>query len=218
MNRWMSDEVVLAGCGGHGRVVLDTLLASGERVAGLFDLRLRVGQMIFGVEAKGGDEQLRQLQPNRVRIAIGVGANPSLDARIRLYHELTARGFSFCPVRHPSALIGAECEVAPSAQIMAASVLQNRVRVGENAVINTRASIDHDCVIGSHSFIAPGAVLSGGVRLGEAVFIGAGAVLVPGIEIGRNAVIGAGAVVIDNVAEGWVVARNPAVRIGTRTP
>jgi len=36
----------------------------------------------------------------------------------------------------------------------------------------------------------------------------------PGIETGTNVVIGAGAVVTKSVADGWIVAGNPAVKIG----
>ena len=80
-------------------------------------------------------------------------------------------------------------------------------------MINTCASIDHDCVIGAHTFISPGVVLSGNVLVGESVFIGAGAAVLPGV-IGVNVVIGAGAVVIKSIPDGWIVAGNPATKIG----
>jgi acetyltransferase-like isoleucine patch superfamily enzyme len=62
-------------------------------------------------------------------------------------------------------------------------------------VVNSAASVDHDCWIGAHAFIAPGAVLCGGVHVGAGALIGAGAVIVPGVSIGEDAVIGAGAII-----------------------
>jgi acetyltransferase-like isoleucine patch superfamily enzyme len=56
--------------------------------------------------------------------------------------------------------------------------------------------------------------LSGVVTVGESAFIGAGAVVIPGIQIGANAIVGAGAVVIKDVPAEWIVAGNPAVKIG----
>ena len=210
----MSKQVFLLGGGGHGRVVLDALLLSGASVAGVLDPDLKVGDRVFSVPVMGGDEFLDQVTPTDVLLVNGLGANPCVRSRKRLFEELKVRGFSFDAVRHPSAVIGRECGLGESLQIMAGAVLQNRVRIGDNVVVNTRASIDHDCVLGAHSFVSPGVVLSGDVVAGKSVFIGAGAVVLPGIEIGANVIIGAGAVVTHSVPDGWIVAGNPAVRIG----
>ena len=210
----MAKPVYLLGGGGHGRVVLNALLSSGVNVAGVLDPNLKVGDLVFGVPVRGGDEFLDQLSPESMLLVNGLGANPYVDNRKRLFEEMKTRGFSFDAVRHPSAVIGQECNLGTSSQIMAGAVLQNRVQVGDNAVINTHAIVDHDCVIGTHAFVSPGVVLSGDVLVGESAFIGAGVVMLPGIEIGVNVVIGAGAVVTKSVPDRWVIAGNPAIKIG----
>ena len=210
----MAKPVYLLGGGGHGRVVLNALLSSGVNVAGVLDPNLKVGDLVFGVPVRGGDEFLDQLSPESVLLVNGLGANPYVDNRKRLFEEMKTRGFLFDVVRHPSAVIERECNLGASSQIMAGAVLQNRIQIGDNAVINTHASVDHDCVIGTHTFVSPGVVLSGDVLVGESTFIGAGAVVLPGIEIGINVVIGAGAVVIKSIPNGWIVAGNPATKIG----
>ena len=210
----MAKSVYLLGGGGHGRVVLNALLSSGVNVAGVLDPNLKVGDMVFGVPVRGGDEFLDQLSPESMLLVNGLGANPYVDNRKRLFEEMKTRGFSFDAVRHPSAVIGQECNLGTSSQIMAGAVMQNRVQVGDNAVINTHAIVDHDCVIGTHAFVSPGVVLSGDVLVGESAFIGAGVVMLPGIEIGVNVVIGAGAVVTKSVPDRWVIAGNPAIKIG----
>jgi len=209
----MSKQVFLLGGGGHGRVVLDALLLSGANVVGVLDPDLKVGDQVLSVPVMGGDEFLDRVSPTDVFLVNGLGANPCVRSRKWLFEELKVRGFSFDAVRHPSAVIGRECVLGEGSQIMAGAVLQNRVRIGDNAVINTRTSVDHDCVIGAHSFVSPGVVLSGDVLLGESAFIGAGAIMLPGIEIGENVKVGAGAVVIKSVPDGWIVAGNPAVKI-----
>ena len=210
----MAKPVYLLGGGGHGRVVLNALLSSGVNVAGILDPDLKIGDQVFGIPMMGGDEFLDRADPTDVLLVNGLGANPYVSNRKRLFEEMRARGFSFDAARHPSVIIGMECNLGASSQIMAGAVLQNRVRIGDNAVINTCASIDHDCVIGTHTFVSPGVVLSGEVLVGESVFIGAGAVVLPGIEIGVNVVIGAGAIVIKSIPDGWIVAGNPATKIG----
>ena len=213
----MSKQIFLLGGGGHGRVVLDALLSSGLNVAGVLDPNLKVGDQVFGVPVMGGDEFLDQVAPEDALLVNGLGANPCVGGRKRLFEDMKARGFSFDAVRHPSAVVGPECDLGESSQIMAGAVLQNRVRIGDNAVINTRASIDHDCVVGAHAFVSPGTVLCGVVTVAKSAFIGAGAVVLPGIQIGANAVVGAGAVVTKAVSAGWIVAGNPAVKIGMNT-
>lgn len=210
----MAKAVYLLGGGGHGRVALDVLLACGVKVVGVLDPDLKVGDQVFGVPVLGSDKFLNQVDPSAVLLVNGLGANPHVVHRKKLFESMKARGFAFDTIRHPSAVIGRECHMGEGSQVMAGAVFQNRVRIGDNAVINTRASVDHDCVIGAHSFISPGVVLSGDVLVGESAFIGAGAVMLPGIEIGANVVIGAGAVVIKSVPDGWIVAGNPAVKIG----
>ena len=211
----MAKSIYLLGGGGHGRVVLDALLSRAVNVAGILDPELKIGDRVLGMPVMGSDEFLDRFSASEVLLVNGVGANPCVGNRKRLFEEMQARGFSFFDaVRHPSAVIGMECSLDGTSQIMAGVVLQNHVRVGANAVINTHATVDHDCVIGAHAFISPGAVLSGNALVGESAFIGAGAVVLPGLEIGSNPVVGAGAIVVKSVPAKWIVAGNPAVKIG----
>jgi len=68
-------------------------------------------------------------------------------------------------------------------------------------VINTAASVDHDCHIGEAALIAPGATLCGGVRVGALTLIGAGVTVAPNVRIGRSALVGVGAVVVDDLPD-----------------
>jgi UDP-perosamine 4-acetyltransferase len=206
----MSRQVVLVGCGGHGRVALDALLAGGVAVYGIVDPALQVGTAIFGVPVLGGDDVLGGFDSSTVMLVNGVGANPSVAARRDVFESLRRRGFVFHPLRHPAAVVGRQCVLEAGAQVHAGAVLQPGVVVGENAVVNTSASIDHDTVIGRHAFVAPGVVLCGGVTVDDAAFVGAGAVVLPGVHIGKGAIVGAGALVRRPVAAGTTLAGDPA--------
>ncbi|MEI8023893.1 MAG: acetyltransferase [Actinomycetota bacterium] len=209
----MSTQRYLIACGGHGRVVLDALLASGNTVNGIIDAQLEVGSLIFGIPVVGNDDLIKTLDPKKTELINGLGSTKSTQARQEIYNGWLNLGFKFIGVQHPSATIGSECQVCESTQIMAGAVLQNRVCVGENVVINTRASVDHDVVISDHCVISPGAIISGSVKIGRGSFIGAGAVVIQGIEIGDNCVIGAGAVVRHNVKDSAIVVGNPAKQL-----
>lgn len=85
---------------------------------------------------------------------------------------------------------------------MAGAVIQPDVTIGANVLINTRASVDHDCRIGDHAHLAPGTTLCGGVCVGHTTHIGAGATVIQGVQIGNRCLIGAGSLVLRDVADG----------------
>lgn len=204
--------LILIGCGGHGRVVLDAALAQGLRIAGILDPSLVVGTQVFGVPV---------LDPPGIGKARrfggflnGVGANPQTARRREVFERHVALADAPALI-HPSAILGREIALGRGAQVMAGAVVQCGTRLGDNTVANTSARIDHDCRIGDHAFVSPGAVLCGGVRIGAGSFIGAGATLMPGVAIGAGAVIAAGAVVTRDVADGLTVGGCPARPLAT---
>lgn len=213
----MSEFVYILGAGGHGRVVLDTLLANGIQVTGILDAKAQLQGQLLGVPILGGDEYLDCVTIDKTFLANGLGANPKIFRRRNIFTVMKTRGFTFKSLKHSSAILSSAISMGEGCQVMAGVVIQAGVTLRENVVINTRASIDHDCMISSHSFIAPGVTLCGNVTVAASAFIGAGAVVIPNIHIGENAIVGAGAVVTKPVPDGWIVAGNPAVKIGVNT-
>jgi sugar O-acyltransferase (sialic acid O-acetyltransferase NeuD family) len=203
-------RLYVVGCGGHGRVVLDCLRACGLSVAGIIDAALARGTQVDGVPVAGGDEVLAQLNPADVAVCLGVGAMPGKPARAQLFAHCRARGFQIPGLVHPSAILAPHHAFGAGIQVLAGAVLQTGVRLGDNVIVNTRAGIDHDCVIGNDVMIGPGAILCGQVSVGDDAYVGAGAVILPSMRIGAQAVVGAGSVITRDVAAGTTVAGNPA--------
>ena len=71
-------------------------------------------------------------------------------------------------------------------QLIAGAVVNAATTLGEGVIVNTNASVDHDCTIGDYVHVAPGAVLGGGVTVGDDVLIGLGARVLPGVTIGAR--------------------------------
>jgi sugar O-acyltransferase (sialic acid O-acetyltransferase NeuD family) len=90
------------------------------------------------------------------------------------------------------------------------SVIQAGSVIGKHCIINTAASIDHDCKLEDFVHISPNATLSGNVKVGEGSHIGAGATIIQGITIGKWCTVGAGAVVIKDVPDYATVVGVPA--------
>lgn len=201
-------ETVLLGCGGHGRVLLDGAQMCGMTVHGILDPRLLAGEHVMGVPVLGGDDWLESV-PGSCAVIVGIGANPALAARRAAVARLASR-HTVAGVRHPGAVLSRHATIDATAQVMAGVVLQAGAQVGPHVVLNTGARIDHDVLIESFAFIAPGAVLCGQVSVGEGAFIGAGAVLLPGVNVGAGAIVAAATLVRRNVAPGSKVAGVPA--------
>jgi len=88
-----------------------------------------------------------------------------------------------------------------------------QIRTGSDVSIGPEASIltlGHDPQ--SREFADRG----GDVVIGDRAWIGYRAIILPGVTIGEGAVVGAGAVVTGNVEPFFIVAGNPARKIGER--
>lgn len=211
MSPGLDKPVVVIGAGGHAKVLIAALKRLGAHILGVTDADTAVhGQAVLDVPVLGGDETLAAHGPAAVLLVNGLGTVDRTVARRAIYERFAARGYRFATVVDPLALLAGPVEIGEGAQVLAGAVVQPGTRLGVNCIVNTRASIDHDCVIGAHAHIAPGATLSGGVRVGEGAHVGTGAAIIQGIVIGAGVVVGAGAAVIADVPNGTTVAGVPA--------
>lgn len=192
-------KIILQGGGEHARVVLDCLLDQGANVLALFDPKYQ-GEL-FGVAQRGQYDPSFATDASAL-IAIG-------DNVVRKKVAALTR-HSFANAIHSSAIISSRAKIGNGCMVLHGAIIQAQTVIGDHVIINTAASIDHDCEINHFVHVAPRAVLCGRVKVGEGALIGAGAVVLPGISIGAWATIGAGSVVTKDVAEGVILAGNPA--------
>ncbi|MSU62675.1 MAG: acetyltransferase [Pedosphaera sp.] len=113
-------------------------------------------------------------------------------------------------ISHPSAFISPRATLGAGSQVLPQSAVCVEARLGECCIVNTRASVDHECVLGKGVHIAPGASLAGCVTVGDFTLVAIGAVVLPRIRIGHNVIVGAGSVVTRDVPDNKVVFGNPA--------
>ncbi len=210
--------VLIIGAGGHGsevRSYLADLRAAKERIRllGFIDDSRAVGPWLDS-EVHGGLPALEKLARARLRGALYfITAFGNNAVRLKIVHAVEAlRQANLRPwtLRHPTAQIGYDVTVGEGTLLAPNVILTTRVRVGRHCILNVKASVSHDCVIGDFVNINPAATLCGNVNVGDGAFIGAGAVVKEKITIGRDAIVGAGAVVIRNVPDGATVAGVPA--------
>lgn len=188
-------KLVLLGAGGHAKVLISLARSTGLEIVGICAPNLALSQQgsWLGVPILGDDTFIDQLDPIEIGLINGIGHTIDKSTRKTVYEYFRNKGFSFPALVHPSAHVDCERPLAQGLQIMAGAIVQPGSSIGENSIINTRASVDHDCKIGRDVHIAPGAVLCGGVEVQDDAFIGAGAIILQGRRVGQASVLGAGA-------------------------
>lgn len=207
----MSFPIIVLGAGKHAKVVIDILRIQSVNVLGITDIDPgKLKEKVYGVKVIGNDDALQFYLPDSVQLVNGLGSVGSTILRKQLYNHFKSQGYSFASVIHPSAVIAFDVEISEGVQVMAGAIIQPGSYIGKNTIINTKASVDHDCIIGSHVHLAPGVTLSGDVQVGDGVHIGTGATVIQGIRIGQNSLVGAGSLVVKDVPEGATVIGVPA--------
>ncbi|MGY2285380.1 acetyltransferase [Pseudomonas gingeri] len=193
--------LVLLGAGGHAKVLLSLIQASGLELLGVCDpaLSLQGVTLWRGIRVLGGDDALDVIDPLSVGLVNGVGQLVGSSGRHSIFVGLKKKGFYFPSLVHPAAWVDSTAVLQEGVQVMAGAVIQADVSIGANSIINTRSAIDHDCCLGADVHIAPGATLCGGVHVGAQAFIATGATVIQGLTVGEGSVVGAGAVLVRNL-------------------
>lgn len=207
----MSDAaapVVIIGTGGHARVIARLLALAGRPVAGLLDRRSAdPDERIGGHAVVGTFTEWPTWAARGVAMALALGDNAE---RADWHARLSAAGVPVIGVRHPSAIVEADAQVAADAVVCAGAIIGTAATIEADVLINTGAIVEHECRVAAHAHVASGVRLAGRVQVGCGAFVGAGAVVRDGVRIGAGAIIGAGAVVLRDVPAGVVVVGVPA--------
>jgi carbonic anhydrase/acetyltransferase-like protein (isoleucine patch superfamily) len=83
-------------------------------------------------------------------------------------------------------------------------------------LVSVRGLVAHDCIVGDHCQVGPGAILAGHVRLGDLALVGMGASVLPGISVGQKSVVGANAAVVAVVPDSATAIGVPARVVDVR--
>lgn len=205
--------VIVIGAGGHARVVADALLCAGVEVLGFTDANPSMwGRKHFGLPVLGDDNILASHDAGSVRLANGLGMVDAQGSvlRRRAQEALTASGWTFVSVIHPSATVSPRALLAEGVQVLAGALVQPGASITAGAIVNTRAVVEHDACVGNWSHVAPGAVVCGDVQIGAHTHIGAGATVRQGLRIGDRCLVGAGAAVVSDLTTSTIAIGVPA--------
>ncbi len=205
MKSTLKKPVAIVGYSGHAYVIIDILLSAGRLVTAYCDSDEKEFNP-YHLEYLGKESDVIN-KLKKFDFFACVGHN---GIREKIHTNLSQ--FLGNPINaiHPSAVISSSVKMSDGIMIAANATLNPLVEIGRGVICNTSTSIDHECIIGDFSHIAPGVVLCGNVTIGRSSFIGANSVIRQGVTVGNNVIIGAGTVVVKDIPDGMTVVGNPA--------
>jgi sugar O-acyltransferase (sialic acid O-acetyltransferase NeuD family) len=201
----LKKPIAIIGYSGHSYVIIDILLSAGRLVTAYCDQEEKDFNP-YHLDYLGNESEVFH-KLKKFDFFACIGHN---GIREKIHTQLSQYLGNPINAIHPSAVISASVKLGDGVMIAANATLNPLVEIGKGVICNTSTSIDHECVIGDFSHIAPGAVLCGNVIVGKSSFIGANSVIRQGIKIGSNVIIGAGTVVVKDIPDGATVIGNPA--------
>lgn len=200
-------NVVIIGAGGHGKVVADIVLRSGDAVLGFLDDAENLPIAVCGIPVLGKVSDYSKFSDASFIVAVG---NNTL--RRKIVSEMV--GVQWYTAIHPSAVISSmDTTIGVGSVIMANAVINPSAVVGSHCIINTAAVVEHDNLLGDFVHLSVGAKLGGTVAIGENTFVGMGSMIINNLSIPPDCIIGAGAIVIRNIDVSGTYVGNPARRI-----
>ena len=185
----------LYGASGHAKVIIDILRAVDQKVDALFDDDVLINELM--------DIPVRHDWSGEAPLIISIGNN---RIRKQIADSLNCE---YGKVIHPSAIISPHATIGEGTVVMQGTLVQSCAQVGKHCIVNTGASIDHECLVEDFAHISPHATLCGNVHVGEGAWVGAGAVVIPGVKVGKWSIVGAGSVVVSDIPDGAIAYGNP---------
>lgn len=205
-------DFVLIGGGGHARVVLNVLRRLGHSVLG-FSAPKPAGARV-NLPYLGRDEDLlKGIDASRVHLAFALGKVDTNSSRLRVLDTLVRAGFRSPPIVAPTATVHDDVVLGDGSVVLDGSIIVTGARLGRGCIVNTHATVDHDCTLGDDVHVACGATLSGDVWVGDRCMIGAGATVIHGVRITSDCMVGAGATVVRDILEPGNYVGTPTTRI-----
>lgn len=200
-------KVRIYGAGGHSQVVREILEDNGYEIAETFDDKPQGSHYASKNITFGARGDLNAFPHKGHPVIIAVGINKD---RSEIANFLNSK---FLKVIHKSAIIAESAVIGEGTVIIAGAIVNANAVVGKHVLINTSASVGHDCVVSDFAHISPKVALCGHVEVGEGSHVGVGTVVIPKVKIGKWCTIGAGTVIIEDVPDYTTVVGNPGAII-----
>ena len=209
------NKLILWGATGQAVVIEEFIIKQGYKIVALFDKNTSLTTPFENIPLFHKEVDLFNfIHGERINYIVAIGGSNGAE-RLRVHDLLLASGLIPVTAIHPSAVIATNASIGEGNQLLINATIGSRVRTGKSVIVNTSASIDHECILEDGVHIGPGTTLAGCVHVGTCSFLGTGSVVLPRIKIGKHSIIGAGSIVTKDIPDNVIVYGNPAKVIKT---
>lgn len=211
-------NIILVGCAGHAKVVMDIIEQEGKyKIVALFDRPEKIDTIVYGYPIIDTEDNLsRYIKDLNIQggiIAIG-------DNFIRKKVSETILGqvpdFEYINAIHPSAQVGKNVTLGNGIVMVAGSVVNSDSVVGDHCILNTNSSLGHEGVMKNFSCLSSNATIGGAAEIGECSVVALSATVLHNKMVGDHTVIGAGAVVTRDIPSNVLAYGTPCKVIQSR--
>ena len=203
MNRKGRERCLVAGTGGHARVVLSVLFENVNKATyvaeGLIDLSdVRRDEHILGVPVIGSIDDLDTYFASGIRtLFLAIGDN---NMRMKFYKIGKGIGYQLPSLVSEFAYISPSASMGAGNVVCAHAYLGPDSSIGENNLINTGSILEHESSLQSHCHMSPGSIVCGRSHIDELVMLGASATVIDSMNVAAGTHIGAGGVVVESIS------------------
>lgn len=159
----MNKKLLIIGAGGHGKVVAETAMQSGQwDIAGFCDDTVPAGTLVMdnfriitslaNIEKISFDKFIIAIGNNQIRQDIFLKVRPLFTPAI---------------IIHPFTHISAHSVIEEGCVILPGAVISFGAKIGMNCIIGSNVHIDHECSIGAHCHIGNGTSIGSNCTIGS---------------------------------------------------
>lgn len=203
----MNKRLILIGASGHGKVIADIAKKNGYSEIAFLDDNEAITQC-SGYAVLGKIDAAVRFSDCDFVVSIG-----NAKVRQRLQEQLERDCLSVVTLIHPNAVIADDVKIGNGTVVMAGAVVNPEATIGKGCIINTCASVDHDCIIEDYVHVSVGTHVAGSVQIGARTWMGAGVTVSNNVEITQDCMIGTGAVVVRDITESGTYVGVPVKKV-----
>lgn len=205
------EKVIIFGNSLFAELYYDSLTNDSpyEVVAFTVDREYITGDRLFGLPVIPFGDIESVFPPSQHKMIVSVSFQKVNRVREAKYLQAKEKGYELICFISSKASIWPGLVTGDNCSIGANSSVEAFVKIGNNVTVTNSVMIGHHVVLEDHSFVAPGAVILGGVTVGSHCLIGANATIKEGVTIAPECIIGTGVSITKNTIERGVYANRP---------
>lgn len=197
--------LLLVGAGGFARETAEAVRAvnaaapTWDLLGFLDDSPERQGTDVDGLPVLGPIDLVHE-RPDAA-VVLCTGRPDNYVSRPAIAERLALPDDRYATIIHPTATLGATCQVGVGTVLLAHVDLTAAVVIGRHVAVMPQVVLTHDSRVGDFATLGSGVRVGGGCVICDGAYIGSGALLRERITIGVRAMIGMGAVVAADVPQ-----------------